>query len=477
MKWRKTLALALAGAVLLGCMCSCQGGEEPSSQAPESSQVTLENDGAAHDVTLGELDRGEARTAALREIAQKYMADFPNTSIEVRTFENEEALEQALRAGELDILEATDESFPAYMKAGLLFDFADYLDVWDENVTFSSPANLTLRAAGPDRAYLILNSYTQDIFYYRSDWLEAYNSTVPEDDRASLARITSWDQITGGKNEEKTIIGAAERIGEKGRLAFSGKESLCTLYDTILWSAVTRNLLIHPSCGCLTSAVNHTTIFTLENAQAGTQRFLRVMELALPGSLDWTQDEAVDAFVKGEAAFLIADRSAMERLEQELPEGSWEAVSPPRDAAAEVLEMKNYSGWAVSASAGEQEAALHFFTYLCDGDSSTHLAKVSGELPAYREAQDLEPSLTESRLAVEMEMIRHPEQYQYAFRPQLYEANTDWDAIEGSALRRLISGELTEEELLAQFDDYWSQALEDEGVLWTDEEGIMDPES
>ena len=85
-RWKSAAALAGAALILAGSLAACAPQEEASSQTGEtSSQLALENDETATSLVVAELFVSQERTAALEEIAQKYMADFPQTQIEIVT--------------------------------------------------------------------------------------------------------------------------------------------------------------------------------------------------------------------------------------------------------------------------------------------------------------------------------------------------------------------------------------------------------
>ena len=48
----------------------------------------------------------------------------------------------------------------------------------------------------------------------------------------------------------------------------------------------------------------------------------------------------------------------------------------------------------------------------------------------------------------------------------MYQALAGWREQAGDSLRQFLAGDLGQQELLGQFDAYWTQALEDEGELW-----------
>lgn len=453
LKWRKRAALALAA---LACALPFSGcaGEEPATSI--AAPVVVKNSGRDTSLVLGCLDLDGEREAALQEIAAKYRADFPNTEIEIKAFDSPQAMEEALRTGEADLGEVRGEDQAGYVEEGLLFDFREYLAGWEESDTLTSAAKAVLNSMGSAHAYVFLNRMEQKLFFYRSDWFKEYNDQVEPKERAYCE---TWDQI----------VAASEKLGDRGKLAYAGKESLLDYFDGVLWSGVT---LGDPGASYLTvdadtSEAAVSTVFSQEQAAAAAEQFLQIAgACALPESADWTTVQAVKAFQDGKAGMLLADRSAIAVLRDSLPEGSWTALGLPKGLnGVSVSPITSFRGWGISAAAKDWETAFHFLTFLCNADNNTHYAKVCGCLPIHLEAEDMEASLAEGDLAPEMDMIQKGNQYQYAMEPVLYKACADWRTEADRKLREFLSGASTQAELLGWMDEFWGDAAK-EGNLW-----------
>lgn len=465
-KWGAALAAGLLAASLLA---GCAGGPaEDSSSAPAESQLTLENTGEKTEIVLGELEASPEKTEVLREIAEKYRADFPNTEIQIRSYQTEEEIAEALRLGEVDIAEVQGEDQPGWVSEGLLLNLYPYVQAWDESATFTQGSRQAVRSLGIERTYLIPNGFLQDVLYYRADWFDEYNEGLT----SGTVQCRTWDEIAGGPEPEEgedRLEGAVDKLGEKGRLALAGKDKLVDYFDTMVWSSISLGSVAHTSVAYFASGGGEDTVFTLEKTEDGVDQFLRVMQdAALPGSADWTEEQAVEAFINGEAGMLLADRFAVRALEEEMPEGSWAVQLFPRGRIGASALSCEYSGWGVSASVEAPGNAVHFLMFLSNADNNTHYAKVCGALPIHMEAADMEPALAEGdpALAAEMDMLHHTDWYQYCSEPVVYRAYTGWRERANEQLRQLVAGTLSKEELLEDMDGYWRAAYEEEGVLW-----------
>ncbi len=448
--WKKAAALAAAALICAGVLSGC-GEKEPAGILEEP--VTVKNSGRETTLVLGCLDLDGEREKVLEEISGKYEADFANTTVEVRSFGSAEDLKEALRSGAADLGEVCGEDLAGYVREGLLLDFQPYVEGWEESGTLSSGARQALGAMGAGHAFLILNDMEHDLLYYRKDWFDEYNSTV---EWADQALCETWDQV----------IAAAEKLGDRGKLAFGGEEGLTACFDALLWSSVGVE---DQGAAYFSTAGEKGTAFTQKQAASAVDQFTSLMgETVLPEALSWDREQALQAFQEGRAGMLLADRSVMASLEETLPEGSWAAAPCPKGLnGMSITSLDSYTGWGISAASEDWETAFHFLTFLSNADNNTHYAKICGTLPIHTVAEDLEGSLGTGPLAAEMDILSKVNQYRYASQPKMYQAWTGWKEKLDEKLRQLLEGGVSPEELLGWMDQYWSDALEAEGDLFS----------
>lgn len=455
-RWKRAASLAGAALVLAAGLAACAPAEESSSlPGEESSQLALENDGATTQLVVAEISRSPERTAALEEIAAKYMADFPQTRVEIVTVEDSQEALAMLEGGQADLVELSQQEQPGAAEQGLLVDLEPYLDVWEERSSLTMAAKAVLSSMGNGRAFLMPITLNQDLVYYRSDWFEAYN----QDKTEGLVYCRIWEDF----------IDAAEKLSDKGAagLVFGGQEHLVDLFDSVLWSTTNVGRMADTAASYFSNVEGNTTLFTLEHAASAVEQFAQLVEGAVPQeALTWTEDQAVEAFINGEAITLIAGQDRMEEIAAAMDEGAWDVAGYPRGTAGLAVTSLEFTGFGVAASSQQVGNAVHFLTYLSGADNNTHLAKVCGTVPIHTTAADLEPSLEETGLAVNLLMVRRADWYYYAQEPVMYQALAGWREQAGDSLRQFLAGDLGQQELLGQFDAYWTQALEDEGELW-----------
>ncbi len=444
------LCVATACCGLFGCKSSQAVSSPVSTPAP-----TAVNDGRAAKLVLGELNCAGVPddTAVLEEIAEKYRADFPNTEIEVKSYESFEDIERALQNGELDLAQLPEDRAAALAKAGDLWDFSRYLDGWEDYAAMASAAKLCISALGEGTGYLIPCDMTLDLLYYRTDWVDQYNEGREESD---WVYSRTWAQLTKAGTQL-----------ENGGLAFAGKDRLVDYFNSILWSTIGQSRTASDCAAYFAPGEEGETIFSSQRAADGLEEFLQV--LASSGdSLSYTVEDAVNAFLEGKVAFLLADRSVMATLREKMPEGSWDVKEYPKGTTNTAVQTpQDCTGWAISASCEEKEIAFCFLSFLSNADNNTHYAKVLSTEPLHTTAENLEPSFEEGDLAVDLEMISESATYRYSYEPTMYEAWAGWQEQADAWLRELIDGGLTREELLSNMDRYWKEAYQAQGNLWS----------
>lgn len=461
MKLKKIAALLLSLTLCAGALVGCSG-DEP--VQVDAKPAAYSNDGHTAQLTVGELAQNNDRGSVLREIADKYEADYANTQIEILSFGSEDELKAALSNGTVDIAEVTSDTQYEYIDEGLLYDFYNELADWDEFSTLTPAAEFVVFSAGKTHAYLLPNDILQDLLYLRGDWFEEYNADESHEDIS----FRIWNHIAGYYREDEWVTGSAKALGENGGFAFAGKEKLVDIFNSMVWSAVLTGRMCDPSAAYFSGVSGTTTVFELEQAKKAAEQFISVIEnAAIEGSTEWTEDQAVAAFCNGEAAMLLADRSYYYQIEASLPEDALRVEGYPRGlSGTAVVQPEYFSGWGISAQSDEKSIAMHFLTFLSNADNNTHYAKECQTYPIHLEAATLEESLEETAVIGDINAAGRSDWYQYASVPAMYAANDGFEETADKILRLYISGDATADEVLDYFSEYWSNALANEGKLW-----------
>lgn len=455
------MALGMAALILAGNMVACSPQEEASSlssQTPvEDTGISLENDGSPTELVIAEIYQSQERTQALEEIAQKYEADFPQTSIEVVTVDSGEEALTLLEQGGADLCELSQDQQPSAVRQDLLLDLAPWLEYWEEASTLSGGAKRVLTSLGGEENYLMPATTEQDLFYYRKDWFSQYNEGKTED----LAYYNVWSLLPD----------AAQKLQDQGAAGFvcGGRDKLVDLFDDILWSSAGLGAMINPAGSYFCAYEGHDTLFSLEQAGTALEQFTQLVEEAMPeDALTWTEDQAVEAFLEGKAATLLASQSQMEKIAASMDEDSWAVSGVPMGSAGVAISGLGFTGFGVASATEHPGNAVHFLTFLSNSDNNTHLAKVSGQVPIHTNAWDLEPSFASEGglLAIHQTIDRRTDLYAFALEPHMYQAFAEYRGLADDVLREYLSGKMNQEDTLDTLDSFWVQALEEEGPFW-----------
>ena len=70
------------------------------------------------------------------------------------------------------------------------------------------------------------------------------------------------------------------------------------------------------------------------------------------------------------------------------------------------------------------------------------------------------------RWEIYMEMLQKPDEYPATSIPYNYQAFSELNTQADKWTQSFLMGEISAEELLKTYDDFWLNALEEEGVLW-----------
>ena len=326
--------------------------------------------GATTQLVVAEISHSPERTAALEEIAAKYMADFPQTRVRCHRGRQPGGPGHAGGRARRTWWSSPSRSSPARWSRACWWTWNPNLDVWEERSSLTMAAKAVLSSMGNGRAFLMPITLNQDLVYYRSDWFEAYN----QDKTEGLVYCRIWEDF----------IDAAEKLSDKGAagLVFGGQEHLVDLST--------------PCCGAPpTWAAWRTPPPRTSPTWRGTppcspgacrQRRGAVCPAGggrrAPGGPHLDRDQAVEAFINGEAITLIAGQDRMEEIAAAMDEGAWDVAGYPRGTAGLAVTSLEFTGFGVAASSQQVGNAVHFLTYLSGADNNTHLAKVCGTVPS-----------------------------------------------------------------------------------------------
>lgn len=414
-----------------------------------------ENDGKPAKLTIGPIDEeflsrwtshaGEM-TGVLEEVIAKYQADFPNTEIQV--------ISGADYEGDVDI-EVIHQGIGIPGDQWLL-DLSEYADAWEREGRLCKASDLIAHYMGGEGMYAIPMLYAQPVVIYREDWFQEYN-----------ADKTAWPDKVSVENWGR-FMRISERL-EKGGVLIA-EDELPELFHSILWSTTGTGAMADPAAACFASEkAGGGTIYKGKKAESSMSLFREVLDRRV----DVEDGNEVEAFVNGEAAVLILLSPTDEeyaKLDQ-MPEGSWKAVSMPAGESGVTVVPSRWTAWAVNAGTEEPEKAVHFLAYLTNPDNNTHMVKEKVASPVYKEVTALEPSLLEEPRGGEIDLVN--QSCFYADVPNYMLQRQDWELLRENTVK-YAQGSISGKEFLADLDEFYQEQLDEcrkDGLpLWEETE-------
>lgn len=451
---KRTLPILLVCVCMLSAVLSACGGSAPvtkeSSPAPSKPELTQE----PVSITLAERFVSEGRTAILREIADKYEADHSNVKIEIQTLETQAEMEGALRNGEADIAELSDQTLFEYADARLLADISSDLKYWDETYTLTAAAQDVLGSYDYDAIYFVPHTLYQLALCYRTDWLEA----------AGLQEhlLATWEDIYGfGKS---TMESGRSEYG----LLMNFDGGVYHFADMLMWSYLGNWKMVAPYQSYYQMGNSSDTIFTLDETKEGLDMFAKLMDELLPNlDNEASGAGAAEAFIDGLAPMMVADPSDIYAIEHSMDKNLWAEIPLPTSKNSNQSFFSNgFDGWGLSADADDRDFAADFLLYLSNSDNNTYFVKNTGGIPVHTDATEKDEFFIDTGLNVYMVLSKRPGTYQFATPPKMYDAFEAYEQEIGEKYEQLLSGGLPAEELLSYLDSYWRAAYEAEGQLW-----------
>ncbi|OQA28168.1 MAG: putative ABC transporter-binding protein precursor [Chloroflexi bacterium ADurb.Bin344] len=410
----------------------------------------------AEDVTITMVESltSPERTAILREIADKYEAANPGVKIEIISPPLEQAdakiTQMLLNKSDVDVVEVRDSTLTQFGTNGWLADLAPYLEKWDEKDTLTSAATQVITQFN-HTAYLIPYGFYQRGLYYRKDWFKEAGLDVPK----------TWQDIydAGLKltDPSKNRYGWSFRGGTRGY----------QYADTVYWAYTGVDKLADPNAGYFLKDGDGKTIFTLPEVKEALHFYKSIYKDISPkDSIAWGFSEMVQGFAGGTTAMLIQDPEVIATCSKDMSEDQWDLAPFPIGPSGEAVFPNGFGGWGMTSFSKHPDVAADFLLFLSNSENNTYFAKNYSTIPIHINAADMDPYFSEGKFAMYMEMAKQPDVYRYATEPQMYEAFSQFNSEVDQWYQNYLTDQITDDELLAYLDNYWTEAYKNEGKKW-----------
>lgn len=457
---KKIFALILSVLMIISIFSACKAEEELESELIEEELESREVDARElGDVTirLGHTLKTQEAEDIVLDIARKYMNDFPNITVEIESMLMGNRMALTGKSMDYDIFELNNFNIKEFVDADMLLPLDIYLRAWDGNDTLSRASKWVMKSYNDESLFIPYGIY-QDALYYRKDIFDAID----------------WIKLPSSWEEMLDVLKSLSEEADKG-IIMGLDENLYKYADSVILGYIGvgsaadshNSYFVYDEEGELTGE----TIFAQEKAREGLEIFKRVFkEVSDKDSVNYTREEALDRFIDGECLLTIQSVSALDRLREEMEEGTWNAATFPQGAKKQSVQDAGFAGYAINKNSKNADAAAHFLMYLSNTDNNTHFAKNYTCIPAHSDAIEFEPYFVDSEMANFSKMIRRGDVFAYASAPYIYESFEGYPEFANEEYKKYLLDDYTSHEIVGIMDKYWREAFEKEGILWPIEE-------
>ncbi|PJJ70845.1 multiple sugar transport system substrate-binding protein [Diaminobutyricimonas aerilata] len=384
-----------------------------------------------------------ARSAVLKELIAGFEEENPGITVELVSPPTEQALttvQQMLQAGNgVDVLEVQDSTVGPFTANKWIYDMNADLEGWDGWDALTENAKKFANPDGP--THMMPYGFYGLSLFYRTDMIEEAGFDEPPHSWEDLVEIAS-----AVNDPASNQYGYAFRGGTNGN---SNAAAIITAYAADL---------IDPE-DAFRLADGSGTVFSTDEAQQAMDDYLELFKNGSPpSSIAWGYPEMVQGFSSGSTAFLLQDPEVIATIRDDstLTEDQWSTtpllVGPSGKAAQPIAT----AGWGIAESSEHKEEAIKLIKYLASGDAPLTFAKGNSLVPILTSAAD-DPFFSEGPWATYVEMNEDPDTYLNVAQPRGVAWWTEWGEKADRELQQVLLGEMTTQDLLAEWDAYWSE--------------------
>lgn len=432
---RNKLMTTVAAMTAVALALTACGGDNNSDGEEGGGPVTLQ---------MVESLTSPARTELLKKLLGDFESEHPDIKVQLISPPTEQAdqkIQQMLQSGAgVDVLEVRDLTVGPFNNNGWLYDMSDSLKGWDGLDKLTEQAQAV--AVGPEgHSYFIPYGFYGLSLFYRTDLVaEAGFDGAP----------AAWSDLV----EQAAAIQdpAQNRYG----YAFRGGANSIGQVAAIL-EAYNADQLDVKNAYKVTSGA---TLFSTPESQEAIDKYIELFKTGSPeSSVAWGYPEMVQAFTNGSTAFLLQDPEVIAAVEgSSLTEDQWSVAPNPVGPTGKAAWPLATAGWGVAEASKNKDQAVELVKWL-SGEASTTFAKENSLVPILKEAGEDEFFST-GPWAAYVEMTSQPDVFISVEEPRGVAWWTEWAKKSETDLQNVLLGEKTTTELLADWDQYWTQKWE-----------------
>ncbi|MFU8946754.1 ABC transporter substrate-binding protein [Mycetocola zhadangensis] len=425
---RKVLAgigISVAAALTLGG-CSSSAGDD-------GGTVTLQ---------MVESLTNPVRTELLDELIGEFEEKNPTIKVELISPPTEQAdqkIQQMLQAGSgVDVLEVRDLTVGPFSTNGWLDDMTEEFDGWDgwDQLT----PNAKAVAEGDGEMYYVPYGFYGLSLFYRTDMVEAAGFDAPPSNWEELL-----EQATAIQGSGDNQFGYAFRGGKNG---FTNAVTAISAY--VADQIDTKNAY---------KLENGDSIFSAPEASDALDVYFELFEKASPpSSVAWGYPEMVEGFTNGSTGFLLQDPEVIASVQEStaVTDEQWNTAPTLAGPSGKAFQALATAGWGIAEKSEHKEEAAKLIQFLSSGDASIRFTEGNSLVPIIQGADESEfykIGPWESYLY----MSEHPEDFVTGEQPRGVAWWTEWSEKADTELQQVLIGQMTQDDLLASWDAYWTE--------------------
>lgn len=393
---------------------------------------------SAENLRLVEVITSPQRTETLRGIVAEFEKANPGTTVEIISLPWGEAFQKfatMVSAGDVpDVVEMPDTWVSLYAGNDMLADLSPYLETWEHASDLSDRA-VALGAVDDRPVMLPYGFYLRAMFYNKDLLAEAGVEAVP----------TTLDEFRA----------AAEKVS-----ALPGKAGYCMrggpggLNGWVMFPAtMAGDNAFFDEAG--------TSTFDSEDWVKGLTWYIDLYKdgLAPKDSVNWGFNEIVAGFYTGQCAFLDQDPDALIAIAERMKPEQYGVTTFPKGPDGKAFPTIGYAGWSIMEPSANKDLAWKLVATLEGPEGNIAWNKMTGALPALTSAES-DPFYQSEAFKGWFEELADPDVVPTIMPTWLEEFAFFKDSLAISSGQKALLGEITPEELAAEWAAYLTKAQE-----------------
>lgn len=403
--------------------------------------TTAGDDGGTVTLQMVESLTNPVRTELLDELIGEFEEANPTIKVELISPPTEQAdqkIQQMLQSGSgVDVLEVRDLTVGPFSTNGWLDNMTEEFDGWAGWDKLTPNAKAVAEGDG-EMFYVPYGFYGLSLFY-RTDLVEDAGFDAPP---------ANWEELL----EQATAI--QESGDNQYGYAFRGGKNGFTNAVTAISAYVADQIDTDNAY----KLENGDSIFSAPEASDALDVYFELFEKASPpSSVAWGYPEMVEGFTNGSTGFLLQDPEVIASVQQStaVTDEQWNTAPTLAGPSGKAFQALATAGWGIAEASEHKEEAAKLIQFLSEGDASIRFTEGNSLVPIIQGADEAEfykIGPWESYLY----MSENPDDFVTGEQPRGVAWWTEWSEKADTELQQVLIGQMTQEELLASWDAYWT---------------------